>query len=182
MCFIIDLTLVVQISPSSVRVLDVAPYNQFTVSCTARAEVNEEFVPYNLIILWRRRKENDTSAVTFKDVDPMQYETTVLPDHGYKSILTTTENDTQNIIGYRCIAELTDRGSNNMTIQATRTTTMEVQGMFQVYIIDLVVGVLLESKMNAWSLKYVYDESLMRMNLTNIINNNLFRTTTSFDT
>ena len=178
----LDPKLVVQISPSSVRVLDVAPYNQFTVSCTARAEVNEEVVPYNLIILWIRR-ENNTGVVTFKDVDPMQYETSVLPDHGYKSILTTTENDAQNIIGYRCRAKLTDRGSKkNKTIQATCTITMEVQGMFQVYVIDLVVCVLLESKMNAWSLKYVYDESLMHMNLTNIINNNLFRTTTSFDT
>ena len=136
---IIDLTLVVQISPSSVRVLDVAPYNQFTVTCTARAEVNGEVVPYNLTIAWIRRKEEDPSKPTFAVVDPTQYDTTVLPDHGYQSILTTTENDTQNIIGYRCRANLTDRGNNNEPIQAACTITMEVQGMCQVYV--CVVGI-----------------------------------------
>ena len=136
--FIIDLTVVVQISPSSVRILDVAPYNQFTVTCTARAEVNREVVPCNLTIAWIRRKEKEPSKVTFEDVDTMQYETTVLPDNGYKSILATTENDTQNIIGYRCRAELTDKGGNDDDIEpATRTITMEVQGMCQICVIDL---------------------------------------------
>ena len=67
-----------------------APYNHFTVTCTARAELNGEGIPYSMTIDWLRRKQTDGGAVTFEDVDPAQYVTTVLPDHGYQSILTTT--------------------------------------------------------------------------------------------
>ena len=121
-------TLVVQTSPSSVRVLDVAPYNQFTVTCTARAEFNGEGIPYSMTIDWIRRKQTD-GAVTFEDVDPTQYETTVIRDNGYQSILTTTETDTQNMITYRCRAQLTDEGGNDLGIMTTDTTDVEVQGM-----------------------------------------------------
>ena len=122
-------TLVVQTSPSSVRVLDVAPYNQFTVTCTARAEFNGEGIPYSMTIDWVKRKETERGTMTFEDVDPAQYETAVLPDHGYQSILTTTETDTQNMISYRCRARLTDEGGNDLDITRTATTDVEVQGM-----------------------------------------------------
>ena len=118
----------VQTSPS-VRILDVAPYNQFTVTCTARAELNGESLPYSMTIEWIRRKQTDGGEVTFEDVDPTQYETTVLPDHSYQSILTTTESDTQNMIIYRCRARLTDEGGNDINITGTATTDVEVQGM-----------------------------------------------------
>ena len=123
----------VHTSPSSVRVLDVAPYNQFTVTCSARTELNGEGIRYSMTILyWLRRKQTDGGAVTFEDVDPTQYETTVLPDHGYQSILTTTETDTQNMISYRCRPRLTDEGGNDINdldIMTTATTDIEVQGM-----------------------------------------------------
>ena len=67
--------------------------------------------------------------MTFEDVDPAQYETTVLPDHGYQSILTTTETDTQNMISYRCRAQLTDEGGNDINIERAATIDVEVQGM-----------------------------------------------------
>ena len=124
-------TLVVQTSPSSVHVLDVAPYNQFTVTCTARAELNGEVIPYSITIEWARREQPDGGAAVFEDVDPTQYETTVLPDHGYQSILTTTETDTQNMISYRCRAQLTDEGKNDFNIARVNRTDMEVQGMCQ---------------------------------------------------
>ena len=120
----------VQTSLSPLRVLDVAPYNQFTVTCTARAELNGEVVPYSMTINWIGREQTDGGAVTFEDVDPTQYETTVLPDHGYQSILTTTETDTQNMISYRCRARLTDERGNDINSPRSATTDVEVQGMF----------------------------------------------------
>ena len=124
-------TLVVQTSPTSVRVLDVAPYNQFTVTCTASAEFNGDGNPYSITIEWTRRKQPDRGAAVFEDVDPTQYETTVLPDNGYQSILTTTETDTQNMISYRCRPRLTDEGGNDLGITRTATADveLEVQGM-----------------------------------------------------
>ena len=115
----------VQISPSSVRVLDVAPYNRFTVTCTARAELNGEVIPYSMTIEWIRREQPDGGAVMFEDVDPTQYETTMLPDHGYQSILTTTETDTQNMISYRC------KGKFNIdkAVVGQDSTNVNVQGM-----------------------------------------------------
>ena len=110
----------VRTSPSSVCVLDVAPYNQFTVTCTARAEFNGEVIPYSMTIDWIRREQPDGGAVIFKDVDPTQYETT-----DYQSILTTTENDTQNIISYRCKGKLTI----DKAVMGQDSTNVEVQGM-----------------------------------------------------
>ena len=115
----------VQTSLSSLRVLDVAPYNQFTVTCTARAEFNGEIIPYSMTITWIRRKQTDGGAVTFEDVDPTQYETTVLSDHSYQSILTTTETDTQNMIIYRCKPKLTI----DKAVMGQDSTNVEVQGM-----------------------------------------------------
>ena len=82
-----------------------------------------------MIITWIRRKQPDGGAVTFEDVNSTQYVTTVLPDHGYQSILTTTETDTQNMISYRCRARLTDERGNDINIERTATIDVEVQGM-----------------------------------------------------
>ena len=122
----------VQTSLSSVRVLDVSPYNHFTVTCTARAELNGVGIPYNMTIDWKKRKQPHSGTkdeTTLKVVNSSQYETTMLPDHGYQSILTTTETDTQNMIRYRCIARLTDEGGNDVIITRQATTDVEVQGM-----------------------------------------------------
>ena len=83
-----------------------------------------------MTIRWVRRKQTDGGEVIFEDVDPTQYETTMIPDHGYQSILTTTETDTQNMIRYRCIARLTDEGGYDINIERAATTDVEVQGMF----------------------------------------------------
>ena len=80
-------------------------------------------------IEWIRRKQTDGGAVTFEDVDATQYETTVIPDNDYQSILTTTENDTQNMISYRCRARLTDEGGYDINIEGAATIDVEVQGM-----------------------------------------------------
>ena len=119
----------VQISLSPLRVLDVAPYNQFTVTCTARAEFNGEVIPYSMTINWGRREQPDCNAADFEYVYPAQYEITVIADHSYQSTLTTTETDTQNMITYRCIAQLTDEERHSLDIRRQTTTDVEVQGM-----------------------------------------------------
>ena len=99
------------------------------MTCTARAEINKVVIPYSMTIEWLRREQTDGGAVMFEDVDPAQYETTVLPDHGYQSILTTTETDTQNMIRYRCRAQLTDERGHDINIESAATIDVEVQGM-----------------------------------------------------
>ena len=89
----------VQTSLSPLRVLDVAPYNQFTVTCTARAELNGETIPLEIAIEWRK------NGILLSSSDPM-YMTTGSPESGYQSILSTTETDTQNRVLYQCIAQL----------------------------------------------------------------------------
>ena len=48
-------TLVMETSPSIVRILDVPPYNQFTLSCTVWAEALGEKIPLPLTIDWIKR-------------------------------------------------------------------------------------------------------------------------------
>ena len=88
----------VQTSLSPLRVLDVAPYNQFTVTCTARAELNGETIPLEITIEWRR------NFIPLSSTDPI-YMTTGSPESGYQSILSTTETDSMNFI-YSCLARL----------------------------------------------------------------------------
>jgi len=97
---------VVESSPSSVRILNVSPYNQFTVTCTARAEVEGETVPLEMTVDWVRRAQPSSGDATFSDVPSTEYETTGSPEDGYQSTLNTTETDTENTISYRCRAAL----------------------------------------------------------------------------
>ena len=102
-------SLVVQTSPSSIRILNVSPYNQFTVTCTASAEVNGQRVPLEMTIEWRRRSEPSSGAASFSNVPSTDYETTGSPEDGYQSNLTTTETDTVNTISYCCRAKVRSR-------------------------------------------------------------------------
>ena len=107
----------VQTSPSSVRVLDVAPYNQFTVTCTARAELNGEAIPFDITIEWGR------NFIPLSSSDPI-YMTTGSPESGYQSILSTTEMNSMNII-YSCIARL----AVDSLIRAQDNIHLQVQGV-----------------------------------------------------
>ena len=121
-------SMVVGSSPSSVRILNVPPYNQFTVTCTARAEVEGETVPLEMTVDWLRRTQPRSGAATFSDVPSTEYETTGSPEDGYQSTLNTTETDTENMIRYRCRAALVGGSS----VQGTTDTTLNVVGMISV--------------------------------------------------
>ena len=116
-------SLVVQTSPSSIRILNVPPYNQFTVTCTASAEVNGQRVPLEMTLEWKRKSEPSSGAASFST----DYETTGSPEDGYQSNLTTTETDTENTISYCCRARNT---VGNMD-WVTSESTLEVVGMYQ---------------------------------------------------
>ena len=109
----------VQISLSSVRVLDEAPYNQFTVTCTARAELNGETIPLEITIEWRR------NFVLLSSSDPI-YMTTGSPESGYQSILSTTETESQNRVIYQCLARLAVDG----LIRENSNAYLQIQGVY----------------------------------------------------
>ena len=120
-------SLVVQTFPSSIRILNVFPYNQFTVSCTASAEVNGQSVPLEMTIDWVRRSQPSGGVATFSNVSSTEFVTTGSPEDGYQSILTTTEIDTENTISYRCRATITIGGIH----WVTNDSTLEFVGMYQ---------------------------------------------------
>ena len=120
-------SLVVQASPSSIRILNVPPYNQFTVTCTASAEVNGQRVPLEMTIGWIHRSESSSGAALFSNVPSTDYVTTGSPEDGYQSILTTTETDTENTTTYRCRA----RSTIGRIDWVTSESTLEVVGMYQ---------------------------------------------------
>ena len=91
----LDPLLVVETSPES---LPTSHNIQFSVNCTARAEVDGE--PLTVTIEWRCVTPSGTSELM-----PALYTTTGSPERGYQSVLTTSENDsTVNTTVYRCTA------------------------------------------------------------------------------
>ena len=92
-----------EVSPSSVTI---SPNDQFTVTCTARAEVDGQGLPVE-VLRWVRITTSPSGSVNYYRLDSTDYITTTgSPESGYQSILTTTENDTVNMIIYRCRARI----------------------------------------------------------------------------
>ena len=102
----LDPLLVVETSPES---LTTSHNTQFSVNCTARAEVDGE--PLRVTIEWRRVTPSGTSELM-----PALYTTTGSPERGYQSVLTTSENDsTVNTTIYRCTATAYNHSSSSDT-------------------------------------------------------------------
>ena len=121
-------TLVVQTSPSTLRILDVSPYNHFIVSCSARAELEGENVLLTIIMDWIVRKKKRSLLPSFSAVPSTEYRTVGSPDDGYLSILNTTETDTVSTTSYRCRAKL---AVNKIDIirMMYKDTAVKVMGM-----------------------------------------------------
>ena len=120
-------TLVVQTTPSSLHILDVSPYNQFTVSCSARSELEGETVPLTITVDWIVRKRKPSSPFSFSAVPSTRYRTTASSEDGYLSILNTTETDIVNTISYRCRAILVV--GTNIIQRKSIDTAVKVVGM-----------------------------------------------------
>ena len=126
----LDPLLVVETSPES---LTTSPNSQFSVNCTARAEVDGELP--NVTIEWSRlilsplfgtrnlsEPENETVLETkeftkdqahtfFLDAPSNSSQNTSTERGYYHSVLTTSENDTFNAIIYRCTATVSSYSS-----------------------------------------------------------------------
>ena len=126
----LDPLLVVETSPES---LTTSPNNQFSVNCTARAEVDGELP--NVTIEWSRltlsplfgtmnssESENETILETTEFTEDEEYtffldapsnssQNTSTERGYYQSVLTTSEDDTVNTIFYRCTATVSSYSS-----------------------------------------------------------------------
>ena len=74
------------------------------MTCTARAEVDGQGFPILLLMAWSRITKSLSGSMNESDVKSTEYVRSGSPESGYQSILTTTENDTVNMIIYRCRA------------------------------------------------------------------------------
>ena len=79
------------------------------MTCTARAEVDGQGLPVE-VLRWIRITTSPSGSVKYFRLNSTEYDitTTGSPEGGYQSILTTTENDTVNMIIYRCRARISD--------------------------------------------------------------------------
>ena len=93
-----------EVSPSSVTI---SPNDQFTVTCTVRAEVDGQGLPVE-VLRWVRITTSPSGSLNYFRLNSTEYDITRTgsPESGYQSILTTTENDTVNMIIYLCRARI----------------------------------------------------------------------------
>ena len=104
-------SLIVQTSPSVVRILDIPPYNSFVLSCTVWAEVEGKRVPLDITVEWVKRVQLDAdtgSVVRFTDIHPSEYELRGSPDNtdGYQSLIEGSETESVGSTSYRCRAHI----------------------------------------------------------------------------
>ena len=106
-------------SPSSLRILDVAPHNQLSVTCTASASAGAVILP--LEVSWQRQAGSDP----FQPLpsSSYMYVTSGDADSGYDSVLTGSEM-AASTVQLRCTATITVNGN----IEASSTTTLTVSG------------------------------------------------------
>ena len=109
--------LILEVSPSSVTI---SPNDQFTVTCTARAEVDGQGDPVTILMAWTRITKAAYGLMNESFLNPTEYNitTTGSPESGYQSILTTTENDT---VIYRCRAKILSYRSGTSDFNVTVT-------------------------------------------------------------
>lgn len=115
------------------RILDVWPYNQFILTCTAWAQVKSENVPIQMSIKWTKRVEIQTDSgrrLRFTDVSKEDYTVSGSPNnnHGYRSIL-AVNNETNAVAktSYRCRATI-ERNTNDFK-HTSRDSQIAVVGM-----------------------------------------------------
>ena len=108
----------VETSPSTVRVLDIAPYNGFTLTCTASASADSVNLP--LSVSWQRRPG---SSGSFQSVDLSLFTTTGSEEDGYTSSLISSESMPQDSVSYRCVTTFSAAELNSSS-----TTTVTVAG------------------------------------------------------
>ena len=122
--FLTEPILTVKVSPSSVTI---SPNDQFTVTCTARAEVDGQSLPVE-VLRWVRITTSPSGSLNYFRLHSTEHGITTIgsPEGGYQSILTNTENDT---VIYRCSARIS--ATNNfsdaiVTIEGSHCTLLNI--------------------------------------------------------
>ena len=111
-----------EVSPSSVTI---SPNDQFTMTCTARAEFDGKDLPLEVLEWTRISISPSGSMSTFKLMSTeYAFATAGSPESGYHSNVTTTERETGNVI-YRCRAGIS---SDSMAMK-TSDVTVTVEGI-----------------------------------------------------
>ena len=121
-------------SPSIVRILDVPPYNQFTLSCTVKAEALGEKIPLPLTIDWIKRVKLG-SNVRFSPVTPEDPQLSPNPAEGYHSILRASETSSFGSTFYRCRASFV-RDAGGATELKTSTSFIAVVGRLPFTVVE----------------------------------------------
>ena len=116
-----------KVSPSSVTI---SPNDKFTVTCTVRAEVDGQGLPVE-VLRWVRITTSPSGSVNYFRLHSTEYGITTIdsPEGGYHSILTSTENDTVNMIIYRCRARISDANNFSdaiVTIEGSNCTLFNI--------------------------------------------------------
>ena len=126
-----DPILTVEVSPSSVTI---SPNDQFTVTCTARAEVDGQGLPVE-VLRWVRITNSLSGLMNYYKLNSTEYDitTTGSPESGYQSTLTTTENDTVNMIIYCCRARI----STNSTTKNFSDAIVTIEGSHCIYLSNI---------------------------------------------
>ena len=104
--FFSDPSVRVEVSPSSVRILNTPPYNQIILTSNATALQDGERAPLAIRIEWSRRSKPPMGIERVSNIISSQYEVSGSPEEGYWSQLNVTESDTVNAITYRCTVRL----------------------------------------------------------------------------
>ena len=86
-CYFLEPFLILEVSPSSVII---SPNDQFTVTCTARAEVDGQSVPVLILVAWSRITTSLSGSINESHVKSTEYVGSGSPESGYQSILNTT--------------------------------------------------------------------------------------------
>lgn len=99
--------------PSSVRILNVHPYNQIFLNSSAIALQDGERAPLEIRIEWSRRSKPPVGIEHVMGIVSSRYEVFGSPEEGYQSQLNVTESDTVNTITYRCTVRLASDGTGS---------------------------------------------------------------------
>lgn len=96
----------VEVSPTSVRILNTPPYNRIVLTSNATALQDGERAPLAIRIEWTRRSKPPIGIEHVTNIVSSQYEVFGSPEEGYWSQLNVTESDSVNAITYRCTVRL----------------------------------------------------------------------------
>ena len=112
-------TIAVTVSPTALRILNIMPYNDFELNCTAQAIVEGQIAFLPIIVMWTRQQNGSAE----ENVPSSDFTTSRPSRTGYRSTLSRREGVMASIF-YYCIASL--RISNN--IQGSSQAVVTVVG------------------------------------------------------